>query len=215
MIQQDGRPDEDYRVVSIDPGTDTMGVALLGLNPVTLGQRFIDAFTWRGSFVDYNYRQMLPEGNDRDARLLGLQHRLYPYLASVQPHLVVFEDNYLKHSPKSYKALIEAVMCIKQAIWLYNPYIPFYSVKPMQAKAQVGGMPPRGQKATKDLVLEGLRHYTPLAVPHERLNLLDEHSVDAIAIGAYAIAEISNALMSGHWSPYGQVYDGRVHTTRL
>lgn len=201
MVFHDGRPVEPLRVVSIDPGTETMGVSLLGLHPITLEQSYIEAFTMRGSVVNYYWGNVLHDGDGRDSRLLGLEGQLLNYFIRVQPHIVVYEDNYLGASPQSFKALVEACMCIKHAIWKYNPYLASYTVKPNQAKSTVGAIPKKGMSKDerKELVRQGLLRYQTLQVPREILLALDEHSVDAVAVGAYALEELSRELLLGQW----------------
>lgn len=201
MVFHDQRAIEPLRVVSIDPGTETMGVSLLGLDPITLNQSFMEAFTMRGSVVNYYWGNVLYDGFARDSRLLALEDQLVNYFQRVQPHVVVYEDNYLGASPQSFKALIEACMCIKHAIWRYNPYLESYAVKPNQAKSTVNAIPKRGmdQHTRKELVRQGLMAYPILRVPPEILMCLDEHSVDSVAIGAYALQELSNQIILGQW----------------
>lgn len=201
MVFHDMRPVEPFRIVSIDPGTETMGVALLGLHPITLEQSFIEAFTMRGSVLNYYWGNVMHDGDGRDSRLLALEDQLVNYFNRVQPHMVVYEDNYLGASPQSFKALIEACMCIRHAIWRYNPYLASYTVKPNQAKSIVNAIPKRGmsQEERKELVRQGLMVYQPLRVPPLTLATLDEHSVDSVAIGAYALQEVSNELLLSEW----------------
>lgn len=201
MVFHDMRPVEPFRIVSIDPGTETMGVSLLGLHPITLEQSFIEAFTMRGSILNYYWGNVMHDGDGRDSRLLALEDQLVNYFSRVQPHMVVYEDNYLGASPQSFKALIEACMCIRHAIWRYNPYLASYTVKPNQAKSIVNAIAKRGmsQEERKELVRQGLMNYQPLRVPPLTLASLDEHSVDSVAIGAYALQEVSNELLLSEW----------------
>lgn len=201
MVFHDRRPVEPLRIVSIDPGTETMGVSLLGLHPITLEQSFIEAFTMRGSVLNYYWGNVLHDGDGRDSRLIALENQLVDYFNRVHPHIVVYEDNYLGASPQSFKALIEACMCIKHAVWKYNPYLASYTVKPNQAKSTVNAIARRGmsQEERKELVRQGLMNYQPLRVPPLTLSMLDEHAVDSVAIGAYALQEISNELLMSEW----------------
>lgn len=201
MVFHDGRPVELYRIVSIDPGTETMGVALTGIHPITLEQSFIEARTMRGSVVNYYWGNVLHDGDGRDSRLLGLEDQLVNYFMYARPHMVVFEDNYLGASPQSFKALVEACMCIKHAVWRYNPYMPSFTITPNQAKSTVDAIPKRGmdKDQRKELVRQGLMRYTPLVVPPAILAMLDEHSVDAVAIGAHALEAVKNELLLSQW----------------
>lgn len=201
MVFHDGRDVQPFLIVAIDPGTETMGVSTGGVNPITLEQTYIEGFTMRGSVVNYRWANMLHDGASRDSRLLGLEDQLYNYLMRVRPHMVVFEDNYLGASPQSFKALIEACFAIRQAIWRYNPYLTYYTVKPNQAKSIVNAIAKRGMThdERKELVRAGLAQYRPMPMHPTVLAGLDEHSVDSAAILAYALNEVSNELLLSQW----------------
>ncbi|ANH51793.2 hypothetical protein RAY_12 [Erwinia phage vB_EamM_RAY] len=199
MVLQDGRPVEELLQVSIDPGTDTVGVTLLGLHPITLEMTWKESFTLYGSLLNYRSELVFQEDRNRDARLKGLTDALLRYLCTVRPHVVVFEDNFLRHSPQAFKALIESVEAIKRAVWGYNPYLPFYEISPMQAKGAVNAIAPRGQKHDKELVRKGLMNYPRLQIPHAILQTLSEHAVDSVAIGIYGLEQLSLALSAAHW----------------
>lgn len=199
MVFQDGRPVSDLLLVSIDPGTDTMGVSLLGLNPVTLEKSWKESFTLYGSLLNYRSGYQYEEDRQREARIMGLSEALLRYLRGVNPHVVVYEDNFLRHSPQAFKALIQAVEAIKRATWMYNPYMPFYEVSPMQAKGAVNAIAPRGQKHDKELVRQGLMKSDKIKVPPQSLAEMSEHAVDSVAIGVYALDQIAEAIHAGTW----------------
>lgn len=201
MVFHDGRGVQPFLIAAIDPGTETMGVSLGGVNPVTLEQTYIEGFTMRGSVANYYWANVLHDGASRDSRLLGLEDQLVSYFMRVRPHMVVFEDNYLGASPQSFKALIEACMAIRHAIWRYNPYLASYTVKPNQAKSIVNAIAKRGMthEERKELVRAGLSHYRAMPIHPMTLASLDEHSVDSAAILAYALNEVSNELLLSQW----------------
>jgi len=201
MVFHDGRGVQDFIIAAIDPGTETLGVSLGGLNPVTLQQTYIEGFTMRGSVVNYRWAEVLHDGAGRDSRLLGLEDQLYNYFMRVRPHMIVYEDNYLGASPQSFKALIEACVAIKHAIWRYNAYIASYTVKPNQAKSIVNAIAKKGmdQFQRKELVRAGLSRYQRMPIHPAVLASLDEHSVDSAAILAYALNEVSNELALSQW----------------
>ncbi|QMP24004.1 holliday junction resolvase [Proteus phage 10] len=197
MIQHDVRPLQPLRIVAVDPGTETVGVSLLELCPVTLTKTLIESYTIHASALAYHWDGIMPEGYNREYRLQGIFSHLWHYFNNTHPTVVVFEDNYLRHSPKSYKALIESVCAIKQAVWHYNPATPFYAVTPMQAKACVNAT----KKASdKELVRKGLKAYTGLVTTPGYIDSLDEHSVDSVAIGLYACEQIEAAWKEITWT---------------
>lgn len=200
MLLQDNRPYEGIRVAGIDPGTDTVGVSLIEIDPVTFQHRWITSFTLRGSYLGYHHYQVFDNDESRDARLLGIQNRLLQFFGGSLPHYIAYEDNFLQHSASSFKALIEAVFAIKQASWLYNPYVPLLSVKPTQAKSLIGAIPPRGVKVdNKALVRQGLLNYKPLGMTEAMMNTIDEHGIDSLAIAAYAANQIIQCLSIPTW----------------
>lgn len=197
MIYHDVRPLEPLRLISIDPGTETVGVALFEVNQMTNTKTLIEAFTIQGSLVSYREEAEYLYASNREHRLQGILNTLYSYFLQSMPHVVVVEDNYLRHSPKSFKALIEAVSAIRQAVLWYLPTCLFYTVTPMQAKSVVNAT----KKASdKNLVRIGVLAYSSLQAAPGLVESLDEHSIDAVAIGLYAIEQILLVWGQIHWS---------------
>lgn len=195
MITQDQRPVEGFCQVSIDTGTDTVGVTLLELDPVSLKMSWRESFTLYGSLLNYRTaNQVLPQ-YARYARLLGITQALYGYFQQVHPHQVVFEDNYLRFSPATFRSLVEAVEAVKSAIWAYNPWLPFYTIKANAAKAAVGALAPRGTpNHDKELVRKGVASCGKLAIPPDALAGMSEHAVDSVAIGICALEQLIKEL---------------------
>lgn len=90
--------------------------------------------------------------------------------------------------PQSYMALVECVLCIRNAVMQYDYHIPLYSVDPTTAKQSTGMKITRG--SDKEDVRDALRARTDLRWAVD-LETLDEHSVDAVAV---ALHFILNAL---------------------
>lgn len=177
----DSRP---YRVVGIDPGTDTLGVALLDVFLGTKQVVLVEAHTFSGEQLARAYPYLAQYYGDRVARLTAHEDNLYGFFVYAQPHSVIAESPFLRKFPQAFAALTECVSHIRRAVMRYNNFMPLLTVDPPTAKLQVGVS---GKGKTKDDVKQGLVKLIAsgqLLNPYEiDILALDEHAVDSIVVG--------------------------------
>jgi len=177
-------PDAPYRIVSCDPGTDTLGVALSELD-LKLGILTVqEAHTFRGSQLQRHYPVVSRYHNDRFARLLGHEDNLFNYFNQTAPHLIVSEGPYLGRFPAAFAALTEVVSTIRRAAIRYDPYLKFLVIDPSTVKKAIGMRGNSGDKSiVKQTLLAAIHNRIGTLQSHVDLNSLDEHAIDAIAVG--------------------------------
>lgn len=178
---------EPLRVLGIDPGTTTMGIALLEWAPGAAHYTVRHAQTLVTTDNHPNYRQLLEVHGSRMARLQQQADRLAALLATTQPHVVAVEAPFMGRFAQSYGALMECVFSIHNTLLAYNPAIPLHQVDPMRVKQAAGVKLRRG--TGKDDVAAALAARTDL-VWEVTLTDLDEHSTDAIAVGLYYLLNL-------------------------
>lgn len=196
--------DEPLRIVSIDPGSSTMGISLLevrfdGSNKVVVRE----SYTIHLRDTHPTYAAMRDLHGSRVARLLQVGDTLADLFRQYRPHVVIAEDNYMGRFAAAFEALVECVMVIRNTLYQYDRFIPLYMVEPSAAK-RVAGVEKQGggkgkkrkrkydktnQAEKKELVREALRKRTDIEW-HVELDTLDEHSVDSVAIGYYYVKEL-------------------------
>lgn len=178
----------DFTVIGIDPGTTALGVSHLTYNPSLKKPKYtvVEAFTLKARNQHPDYVGLAYYHGELQSRLQQLKDQLIPVLLETRPHAVVCESPYLGRFAQSFAALVECLYVVRQAVIQYDIHVPFVLVDPTTAKRAVGVTIKR--KLTKDHVTQALRKRKDLewGIP---LSDLDEHSVDATAVGVYYLLE--------------------------
>ena len=168
------------RIVSIDPGTRTVGFACLEFCESMEKAIVRDAYTLN---LERLARRASPDiieqYGERIAHLLLVKDAAFEYCHAWTPLVVCCEDPYLHRFPQTFAALTECVLAIQNGVLQYDNTVLFRRVKPTVAKNAVGV---RGGSSDKEEVREGIRRQKQLILEID-LDTLDEHSTDAIAIG--------------------------------
>ena len=184
------KPDSCIRVMSFDPSTTNLGISVFDVN-VMVRKPFelIYSNTIYGEKV---IEHVNPQFDDRAgtgvaARSYGLMRSVIKLVNIYEPDTAICEDNFLGVSPKTFKQLIQAVAQIREAVnsvdGLHLSYVP-----PREAKDIVGA---NFSATQKEDVHKGILKYRWLKSKGIDLNLLDEHSVDSVAIGLFRCEQIA------------------------
>jgi Holliday junction resolvasome RuvABC endonuclease subunit len=181
-----------YRILGIDPGTNTLGVAILDINLSTLSVDIVHAKTYSGQTMSGDHRWFEEVHGGRASRLKSHQENLYAIMVEWNPHFVIAESPYMRKFPQAFAALVECVMAIRAAVIQYDRFMPLALVDPPTAKKSAGMV---GKLSGKELVRIALRKLTYLNyAPGIDLEALDEHEVDAIAVAHHRAKEILGIL---------------------
>lgn len=182
----DSRP---YRIVGLDPGTDTFGAACLDLDLGTKQLELVEVNTFSGEQLSRSLPYVAQVYGDRTARLMAHEQNLLGYFKYLQPHCIISESPFLGRFPQAFAALTECVSAIRRAVMQYDGFMPLLVVDPPTVKLAVGV---KGKGKTKDDVKDGLQKLIAsgklLNTVGVDIDALDEHSVDAIVV-AYTRAE--------------------------
>jgi Holliday junction resolvasome RuvABC endonuclease subunit len=189
----------DLKFIAMDPGTETLGVAILSLNLCTLQTDVLDAGTFNARHHLKNsesYNEIIEDHGERRARLLAHQTALSGYLQAWTPHRAASESPFMGIRAQAFEALVECVSSIREAVYLYNPAITLEMVPPPVAKKAVGVI---GRGTTKDEVRNGVLNLVNSGKlgykAHQVLTQLDEHSIDAIAVGYHVTEEFKSTFL--------------------
>lgn len=179
------------RLVAVDPGSNCMGVATIDFDCISRSIVATNAFTIHAkkSFVNDSFDESF--GN-RLARISAMSDVLANHYCTVKPNFAVCESPFIGMSqPQAYGALTETVCAVRSALATYDQYMPLYMVDPPSAKIGVGA----AGNAKKDMMMMAL-----VAIADslnfvggvQAISGLDEHSVDAVAIGYTVLQRIFN-----------------------
>lgn len=184
-------PDNDdrLRIVSFDPGTDTLGSSVLEINLRTLQLTVLDAQTFvarRPMRYRPGYRIVEDLHGDRHARLMSHRNSVMSHLSRWQPHAVACESPFMGIRAQAFGALVECVNVLRYAVYEYDATVSFEMITPPQAKKTVGASFKGADKNDVKLGIQALFETSNGRMvygAYQPFESIDEHSVDAIAVG--------------------------------
>lgn len=182
-----GNPNnEPYRILSIDPGTNTLGYAVIDVDLVNCTKTLVYATTFTASkqiddLLDSDQWKYLEE---RYLRIKRQGDFLRGMFLQYQPHLVVHESAFMGKFAQAFQALTECLYELRTTIKNLSPYTNFIGVTPMEVKWALGG------SISKDQVFNSVSKIKDLDGLSKFINISDEHAIDAIAIGYTTATQI-------------------------
>lgn len=182
-----------YRIIGIDPGTDTLGASVLELDLADRTISIVTSQTFHGSQLIRGYKEMEDTYGARFARLYALEDLLVEAFRDERPHSIISESPYFNsRRPQAYGALVEAMSMIRRAVHRYCPRMPLLVVDPASNKAN---LKVSGKSGDKDLMKKAVINCPNLLNPRfVNLNTLDEHSIDSLAVAYYRACEVQALL---------------------
>lgn len=173
-------------VLSIDPGTTTMGLAIIRLSIESLEIREAFAWTVEATRLDFYRQETVDTYSEKFARIISIKKMLAEVLRYYKPLSVVCETPFFNmRRPSAAGPLYELLTTIEQTVFEWDCQKPLYRVEPKTVKKAVGA----SHNAKKDEVKKALSQVKELQCAN--LVFLDEHAVDALAVG---YAYINNSL---------------------
>lgn len=169
------------RLVAFDPGLSTTGVAVYDVNSRTGQILRIYAYTIYTDQVKHWTDLDVETATERQYRLVKLGWAVRSAIELYNPIVVCCEAPfYHPKMPMAFVSLSEVIGMIRNSVLSYNHNIPFHVVEPQLVKKGVGVSGKKG----KEVVCAALSNY-PEIIQNLQVSLsdLDEHAVDAIAVG--------------------------------
>jgi Holliday junction resolvasome RuvABC endonuclease subunit len=174
---------DTFTIVGIDPGTHSLGYAVLTIDVATLAIRRTTAMTFIATKLLAKEAWMTDAHGERVARIAALEEALWLSFIRDQPLMIASESPFFNPGrPMAFGALIEILAAIRQATIRYDVWRRLYLIDPPSVKNAVGARGDGNKDAVKKRILNmaELNYEGPVDI-----SLLDEHSLDAIAV-AYA-----------------------------
>ena len=174
-------------LLGIDPGSSSLGLAILELDSTTFSIVTTTAYTIEATKLElFNTLDLrLPE---RERRLRAISKAVSLCLEDYKPLTLAIESPFFNsRKPSAYAVLIETMYVLKQTARAYDLNLPIIEVDPPTAKKAIGVRRLKAKErrrlklTTKDLVREALLPLTALKLASD-IDSLDEHSLDAIAV---------------------------------
>ncbi len=167
---------DTYNLLSIDPGSQTLGLCVYTICSKTNIILNIRTKTIHLDKLPMN--NLFDTINNKDDKLLSLHNFIKALLIEEQPLAVVIESPFFnRFSPKAYGVLTEVVTYVKLACYSYSVLVNVTMVEPLAVKKAVGV----GYRDGKEGVSNSVKNMDVFK-PFIHANMT-EHEFDAIAIG--------------------------------
>lgn len=170
-----------FTLISIDPGLNNVGVAIFEIDTQPFKIASIQAFTLKSERLIDDSCLDDDDHMERLHKRYTIGKALRRILEDHKPDIVASESPFFdRRKPGSFQILTEVLTTIFDTIVAHNPLTRFSMVPPQLAKAVLGVA---GQKG-KEVVREAMEKQTEItSVLQNPLELIDEHAIDAIAVG--------------------------------
>ena len=199
---------ERYVSCGIDPGTDTLGYAIISMDPLKLDIRLDKVDTYHAA----KSTRRLPDLGDllgpRTVRLNWHRKNLIEQFNEDCPHSITVESPFLGRFATAFEALIECRTAIRRAVNTHRDGLSMELIDPISVKKAMNALPPpvpkvKGKKKrrkpkvkiTKDQIKNALKKIKDVDWQGIDLDTLDEHSIDAIAVSLYRVYLIRDLLL--------------------
>lgn len=179
LIPEPRIPDKMVRIAAVDPGTSHLGMAVLDWE---YGQPQAEV-VWAGTahVADPTHNNAFGECvGKRDARLVQLEEQFREFLQLSCPTFIATETPFMRRAKLSaYESGVELQLMLRRTLWDVYPEKSLHGFNPIIVKSYVGVE----AKGTDKTHMQ--RAVMQLYANHTRCDLstLDEHSIDAVAVG--------------------------------
>jgi Holliday junction resolvasome RuvABC endonuclease subunit len=186
---------DGFRLIAIDPGTNTCGFAVLDVDVDTWKVTVDTAYTVKANRFVTTYKTITETYSEKTARLHGYNKHLVDLCETIEPFAVCSEAPFMGRFAAAYGALKEQVKCFHDAAKDHDQTMPFLLVEPTPVKKFMGV---KGNSGDKDLMSKALCSRSDILYG-DGLNPsdLDEHSVDAVCVGLYWVDKMKAAVEGG------------------
>lgn len=194
---------ERYRyryVLCIDPGTTTMGVAVMRIDTIDINFKYVYTTTlYPAELVKLkgSLENIADSQSHKLARLAALSDMLEGIIKTFCIRDICIEDAYSAINVSTYATLIECQSAIRAGALRVSPDISISLIKSSQAKKLAGV---KGNSGDKELVRQAIRTRL-IGFLDEHINIDDitEHECDAIIVGFFYFTQ---SVMDGVLLPF-------------
>lgn len=179
---------KDAVIMSFDPGSDTLGIAVSRLCGVMHTLNVEAVYTITASYAIRHtkyYRAISDIHGELPGRLIAISDAAKDILEEHRPDICCSESPFLGKSIDGYAKLYTVVTLLHTAIIHQDRFIPLTYYTPQRMKSAIGALV---KTPTKDGVAPAIRelaedHSSGLVIAdHIDLSTLSEHALDAIGV---------------------------------
>lgn len=180
-------------IIGIDPGSETLGLAVITFDVTNMQIVSTQAKTFTGS--------KLPGMNDWDinthsarfSRINAHADNLLGLLHHYQPLQIASESPFFNPGrPMAFEVLVEVLNAIRRTVYAYDPWRHLYMIDPPTVKNAVGAKG-NADKNVMKLAVSDLRPELKIINDHQ-YDMFDEHSIDAISVAYTRYVGLCNSI---------------------
>lgn len=179
LIPEPQFPDNSVRIACVDPGTSYLGLAVLDW----VWGEDLAKVVWSDTLhvPDPTHQSSFSEAcGKRDHRMAGLEAGWREFLSIARPTFACTETPFMQRAKLSaYESGVELQRMLRQTLFQIYPHMTLHGYNPILVKNYVGVVAKGTDKTHMAAAVKGLYRDSTLI----DLNLLDEHSIDAVAVG--------------------------------
>lgn len=168
-------------VLSIDPGTNNLGICIAQMDLLSNKMNVIEAYTVDINIVTRLYAQHIEiMYGERAAKMYAIEYLVNNILRSYPIAMLACESPYMGRFPAAFAALVECMARIYMAVYKHKQTMPFYYIDPSTVKRNLGV---KGTSSNKDEVARAVANSPYINIERLNIQYCDEHTTDAIAVG--------------------------------
>jgi Holliday junction resolvasome RuvABC endonuclease subunit len=168
------------RILSIDPGLNTTGIAVTEAEITNKHIYSIFAETLVTQKLSDRSEFVEDTVSERMIKLTKLSDAVRSIIQYSNPSIVVIENPfYNMRRPSAFGALMEVVTTLHRTVVEHNPNIYFITISPYEVKKSVKAGLTEGKDSVKEMMANVPEIMSKLICD---FNQLDEHAIDAIGV---------------------------------
>lgn len=167
-----------------------MGYGVIDADIANLKITHASGFTIRGSKLDSMRDWDIESYSERFARIRAHSTEFTKVLEELRPDVVICESPfYNPRRPNAFEVLVEVMTMLRNTLYTWDSWKTLNLVDPPTAKKSFGAP----GNAKKEAMFEVLKANPDLQFPG--ILELDEHSIDAVAVGYHLYKQISKSRL--------------------
>lgn len=182
---------DSVKVIGIDPGTETLGVSIITINPLTFKFENIEGFTITAAKTKHFDKNLAAYQDHRTARITALEHVLNEMFELHQPVVVAVETPFYNfRRPTAFGPLVETLLTIRKCVLNINRLVPLHTVDPPNVKKAIGAKGSADKDAMAIALGKFINEYKFDSIMSTKLEEMDEHMVDAFCVSMHLFKHI-------------------------
>lgn len=174
---------ETIRILGVDPGNTTMGIAVVDLTPADGALVLAHAYTVDSTRQYSALHHLIEHRSERHLRQHIMARAITRAVRFYEPALVAIESPFMSRLPQAFAALTELMLRLEDGVASYDVSLPITKIAPVKAKKAVGVKDIK----SKDSVKQALKKQN-VRIMESQWSQMDEHSIDATVV-AFTVAK--------------------------